>query len=74
MGSTLEPNPMVCDTDDPGLLATGTHGADEHLGATKTAEVTCCRNESVKDSQGSRMLYSTERVWGRACVCVCVCV
>ena len=29
-------NPMVCDTDGPGLLATGTHGAGEHLGASKT--------------------------------------
>ena len=67
MGSTIELNPMVCDTDDPGLLATGNHGADEHLGATKKAQVTCCRNESVRDSQGSRMLYSTERV--RVCVC-----
>ena len=37
MCSTIELNPMVCDADDPGLLATGTHGADEHLGATKTA-------------------------------------
>ena len=50
----MELNPMVCDTDDPGLLATGTHGADEHLGATKTAQVTCCRNESVRDSQNNR--------------------
>ena len=57
MGSTIELNPMVCDTDDPGLLATGTHGADEHLGATETAQVTCCRNESVRvrDSQSSRV-------------------
>ena len=55
MGSTIELNPMVCDTDDPGLLATGTHGADEHPGATKTARVTCCRNESVRDNKSRRV-------------------
>ena len=34
LGWTRQPqlllNPMVCDTDDPGLFATGAHGADEH--------------------------------------------
>ena len=46
-------NPMVCYTDDLGLLATGTHGADEHPVVIKTAQVTCCRNESARDSSGS---------------------
>jgi hypothetical protein len=27
---------MVCDTDGPGLLATGTHGDGERLGTSKT--------------------------------------
>ena len=44
---------MVCYTDDLGLLATGTHGADEHPVVIKTAQVTCCRNESARDSSGS---------------------
>ena len=35
MSSTLELNPMVCDMDDPGLVATGTHGADAHLGVAQ---------------------------------------
>ena len=41
-------NPMVCYTDDLGLLATGTHGADEHPVVIKTAQVTCCRNECLQ--------------------------
>ena len=55
-------NPMVCYTDGPGLLATGTHGADEHPVAIKTDQVTCCRNESagdssIRSSSNSRTLF-----------------
>lgn len=39
---------MVWRKDDPGLLATGTHGAHERLVASKAAQVTCGRNECVR--------------------------
>ena len=58
-------NPMVCYTDDLGLLATGTHGADEHPVVIKTAQVTCCRNESARDSSGSSN-YAAANVLGAA--------
>ena len=56
---------MVCYTDDLGLLATGTHGADEHRVIIKTAQVTCCRNESARDSSGSSN-YAAANVLGAA--------